>query len=66
MARHCESKIQCCGCQDRHHLAVCDGGKSRVSYNSAMEGACNLPEMSTPAMHVSSRMHAFLQTAHTV
>ena len=47
-------------------LAVCDGGKSHVSDNSAMEGACNLPETSTPAMHVSSGMHVFLQTAQVV
>ena len=66
MARNCDSKIQCFGCQGRHHLAVCDGGKSRVSGNSAMEGACNLPEVSTPAMHVSSGMHVFLQTAQVV
>lgn len=31
-----------------------------------MEGACNLPEMSTSAMHVSLRMHVFLQTAQVV
>jgi len=56
----------CFGCQGRHHLAVFDGGKSCVSDNSAMEAACNLPEMSTPAMHVSSGMHVFLQTAQVV
>ena len=66
LARNCDSKIQCFGCQGRHHLAVCDGGKSRVSGSSAMEGTCNLPEMSTSAMHVSSRMHVFLQTAQVV
>ena len=66
MARNCDSKIQCFGCQGRHHLAVCDGGKSRVIGNSAMEAACNLPEMSTPAMHVSSGMQVFLQTAQVV
>jgi len=66
MARKCDSKIQCFGCQGGHHLAVLDCGKSRVIGNSAMEGACNLPEMSTPAMHVSSGMHVFLQTAQVV
>ena len=63
VARNCDSKIQCFGCQSRHHLAVCDGKKSRVNGNFAMEGACHVPEISTPAMHVSSGIHAFLQTA---
>ena len=66
MVLNCDSKIQCFGCQGRHHLAVCDGGKSRVSGNSAMEAVCNLPEVSTPAMHVSSGVHVFLQTAQVV
>lgn len=66
LASNCDSNIQCFGCQGRHHLAVCDGGKSCVSGNSAMEGACNLPETSTSAMHVSSGMHVFLQTAQVV
>ena len=66
MARNCDSKIQCFVCKGRHHVAVCDSGNSCVSANSALEGACNLPEMSTPVMHVSSGMHVFLQTAQVV
>ena len=47
-------------------MAVCDSGNSCVSANSAMEWACNLPEMSTPVMNVSLAMHVFLQTAQVV
>ena len=66
MAQYCDSKIQCFVCKGRHHMAVCDSGNSCVSANSAMEDACNLPEMSTPVMHVSSGMHVLLQTAQVV
>ena len=68
LARNCNSKIQCLGCQRRHHLAVCDGRGARASDNSdsAVDGASNQPESATSAMHVSSGMHVFLQTAQVV
>ena len=64
-ARNCDSNIQCLGCQGRHHLAVCDGRGVRDSDNSdsGVDGASNHPESATSAMHVSSSMHVFLQTA---
>ena len=68
LARNCNSKIQCLGCQGRHHLAVCDGRGARASDNSdsAVDGASNQPESATSAMHVSSGMHVFLQRAQVV
>ncbi|XP_044170405.1 uncharacterized protein LOC122954427 [Acropora millepora] len=68
LARNCNSKIQCLGCQGRHHLAVWDGRGARASDNSdsAVDGVSNQPESATSAMHVSSGMHVFLQTAQVV
>ena len=64
----CDSNSQCSGCQGRHHLAVCDGRGVRGSDNSdsAVDGATNQPESATSAMHVSSSMHVFLQTAQVL
>ena len=49
-------------------MAVCDGRSARVSNNSdsAVDGASNQPESATSAMHVSSGIHVFLQTAQVV
>ena len=66
MARNCDSKIQCFGCHGRHHLAVCNGVVGRGSGNTADESTSNLPETTTPVMHVSSGTHVFLQTAQVV
>ena len=66
--RNFSSNMQCLGCQGRHHLAVCDGRDARASDNSdyAVDGASNQPESATSALHVSSGMHVFLQTAQFV
>lgn len=66
LVHNCDSNIQCLGCQGRHHLAVCDGRGARASDNSAVDGASNQPESATSAMHLSSGMHVFLQTAQAV
>ena len=68
MARNCTSKIQCFGCQGRHQLAICDGRDARASDNSdsAVDGASNQPESTISALHLSSGMHVFLQTAQVV
>ena len=49
-------------------MAVCDGSGARASDNSdsAVDGASNHPESATSAMHLSSGMHVFLQTAQVV
>ena len=56
LARNCDTKIQCFKCSGRHHLAVC---------NSSMADSSNIPSRATasPALHISSGMHVFLQTA---
>lgn len=63
LAHNCDSKIQRLGRGGRHHLAVCDAGRARHSDGSAVEGASTQSEAATSAMHVSSSMHVFLQTA---
>ena len=67
-ARKCNTKIQCLRCQARHHLAVCDGKDARASGNSdsAVDGASNQSKSATSALHVSSGLHVFLQTAQVV
>ena len=56
LARNCDTKIQCFKCSGRHHLAVC---------NSSMADSSNIPAGATasPALHIGSGMHVFLQTA---
>ena len=56
LARNCDTKIQCFKCSGRHHLAVC---------NSTMVDSSNIPAGATasPALHIGSGMHVFLQTA---
>ena len=56
VARNCDPKIQCFKCSGRHHLAVC---------NSSMADSSNIPSRATasPALHISSGMHVFSQTA---
>ena len=56
LARNCDTKIQCFKCSGRHHLAVC---------NSSMADSSNIPSRATasPALHISSGMHVFSQTA---
>ena len=56
LARNCDTKIQCFKCSGRHHLAVC---------NSSMADSNNIPAGATasPALHIGSGMHVFLQTA---
>ena len=68
LARNCDSNIQCLGCQGRHHLAVCDvrGVRGSDNSDSPVDGASSQPEAATSAMHVSSSMHLFLQTAQVV
>ena len=59
-------KIQCLGCGGRHHLAVCDAGRARHSDSPAVEVASIQFEGATSAMHVSSSVHVFLQTAQVM
>ena len=66
LARNCDSKIQCLGCGGRHHLAVCDAGRARHSDSPAVEVASTQSEGTTSAMHVSSSVHVFLQTAQVM
>ena len=49
-------------------MAVCDGKDARASGNSdsAVDDASNPSKSATSALHVSSRMHVFLQTAQVV
>ena len=56
LARNCDTKIQCFKCSGRHHLAVC---------NSSMADSSNIPAgvTASPALHIGSGMHVFLQTA---
>ena len=56
LARNCDTKIQCFKCSGRHRLAVC---------NSSMADTSNIPAGATasPALHIGSGMHVFLQTA---
>ena len=55
LALNCDTKIQCFKCSGRHHLAVC---------NSSMADSSNIPAGATasPALHIGSEMHVFLQT----
>ena len=68
LARNCDSNIQCLGYQGRHHLAVCNvrGVRGSDNSDSPVDGASSQPEAATSAMHVSSSMHVFLQTAQVV
>ena len=47
-------------------MAVCDAGRAWHSDSSAVEAASTQSEGATSAMHVSSSMHVFLQTAQVM
>ena len=66
LAHNCDSKIRCLGCGGRHHWAVCDAGRAWHNDSPAVEVASTQSEGATSAMHVSSSVHVFLQTAQVM
>lgn len=66
LACNCDSKIQCLECGNRHHLAVCDVGRAQYSNSPAVEVPSTQSKRATSAMHVSSSMQVFLQTAQVM
>ena len=47
-------------------MAVCDAGRAQHSDSPAIEVASTQSKRATSAMHVSSSMHVFLQTAQVM